>query len=195
MFDTTALRLLVAAAAFTATLANSPIAQSLTGLRPSWSDLETWNRRGMDIRETEVGVGFHLTGTGGTMLLSFAAVVNSRSPSAPPAEVMVTAGAPFDSNPNTVRSGSLAFLAEIEDVVKKTVQRKTIDLSSRLTLDNPSPGARPENGTARMSIDQFTDLVKARAIAARVFGVDVAFRPDQVKAVQAFAERIRVRVK
>ena len=190
-----ALRLLVAAAAFAGMLTSSSLAQSLTGLRPSWSDLETWNRRGSDSREAEVGLGLHLSGSGGTMLLSFAATLNSRTPNAPPSELLITVGAPFNSNPNTVRSGVLRFAVEIEDLVKKTSQRTTIDLSSRLTLDNPAPGAVPETGTARMSIAQFTDLAKARTAVAQVIGVDVAFRPDQLKAVQAFAERIGVRVK
>jgi hypothetical protein len=194
MFDIMALRLVVAAA-FTATLANALPAQSLTGLRPSWSDLETWNRRGSDVREAEVGLGLHLSGPGGTMLLSLAARLNSRTPNALPSELLITAGAPFNSNPNAVRRAMLTFVVEIEDLVKKTSERKTIDLSSRLTLDNPAPGAVPENGTATMSVAQFTDLAKARAVSARVFGADVLFRPDQLKAVQAFAERIGVRVK
>jgi hypothetical protein len=194
MFDTMALRLLVAAATFTATLANEPLVQNLTGLRPSWGDLETWNRPGSDNRTTEVGLGLHLSGSGGTMLLSFAATLNSRTPKAPPSELNITVGAPFNSNPNTVRSGVLGFVVEIEDLIKKTSEKKTIDLSSRLTLDNPAPGAVPENGTARMSIAQFTDLAKARTAVARVIGVDVSFRPDQLKAVQAFAERIGVRI-
>ena len=194
MFDTTALRVLLSAAAFTATLASDSLAQNLTGLRPSWADLETWNRRGSDTRETEVGLGLHLSGSGGTMLLSFAATLNSRTPNVPPSELQLTVGAPFNSNPNTVRSGVLGFVVEIEDLVKQTSEKKTIDLSSRLTLDNPAPGAVPENGTARMTIAQFTDLVKAKTVAARVIGVNVVFRPDQLKAVQAFGERIGVRV-
>jgi hypothetical protein len=193
MIQSPLVRLLVAVAVVISTSAGQPAAQSLTGLRPSWSDLETWSRKGMDIRETDVGVGLHLSGVGGTMLLSFSATLNSRSPSSAPSEVAVMAGAPLDSNPNTVRTAVLGFVVEIEDVVKKTSERKTIDLTSKLILDNPAPGARVENGIAKMTIAQFTDMVKAKTASARIFGADVVFRADQLKAVAAFGERIHVR--
>jgi hypothetical protein len=187
------LRVFVAAAILATPLAPHAGTQNLTGLRPSWSDLETWSRKGMDIRETEMGIGLHLSGSGGTMMLSFSAKMNSRSPNASPAEVQIMVGAPFNSA-NIVRPRILGFVVEIENLAKKTIERKTIDISSSLALDNPAPGAVPEAGIATMTIAQFADIVKAKTAAARIFGVDVVFREDQLKAVRAFGERIRLRL-
>src|SRR5690606_5748188 len=83
-------------------LAASPAGQSVTGVVPNWSDLETWSRPISSTREVEHGLGLHVSGPSGTMLLSFSARLNLRS-LRPPTSIFVVLAPPLRSNPNLIR--------------------------------------------------------------------------------------------
>jgi hypothetical protein len=52
---------LLATFMLTAVVAAMPQAQSVTGIVPSWTDLETWARPLASAREVEHGLGLHLS--------------------------------------------------------------------------------------------------------------------------------------
>jgi len=162
-------------------------AQSATGYRASWGDLETWSRLIESSRENEVGVGLQAAGPGGVMFVAFTARIDTREPNVPPREVVVQVATPPRTNPNAIHTPTLSFTVD-----EKTDKRAVIDLTSRLTVDNPAPGSELKDGTARMRLPDFTRILNAETVKANVFGLDVTLRPDQIRAIRAFAERLRL---
>ena len=150
-----------------------------------WKDLETWTRETGAAPDTEIGLGLVLSGTAGTAMVSFAATKLRSSPGAPPKDVALTVVPIFDST--RVRWASLSFV-----ITGKDKKQTTIALSERVTTNPPGPfgpGDSAVNANATMTVKEFAQLADAQSLTATVLGLQVAFRPDQVKAVRAFGER------
>ena len=141
-------------------------ADQATQVRATWQDLETWPSG------TGRGLGLHLSGASGTVLVAFIA------PEAGDVTVQVSTG-PV-ANPNRVHTATLLFKGTDDE--KRPFQ---IDLGSRLTVDNPAPGAQVTSGVARLRAAEFERLQNATALTAQVLGLDVAVRPDQLAAMRA----------
>jgi hypothetical protein len=163
--------------------------QGVPGMRATWGDLQTWARPVEGTTNITHGLGLQVSGGGGTMFLAFEGDVALRQPQ-PVRSVGVMAAAPFTSNPNLLRPAVLSLLVTN---IKK--ERKTFDLSSRMTVDNPAPGAMVSNGVLTMRADEFVEVMSAETVTGNIFGVDIALRPDQVKAVRALGERLGLRAK
>jgi hypothetical protein len=168
-------------------LAASPAGQSVTGVVPNWSDLETWSRPIPGAREVEHGVGLHVSGPGGTMLLSFSGRLSLRT-LRPPASLLVVLAPPLLSNPNVIRKPTLIFVAD-----DGTKEREVIDATASVRVDDPAPGAIVRSATGRVSAPSFLRLTEAKMIAGEVFGAEVAFRPDQMKALQDLAAKLKLK--
>jgi hypothetical protein len=164
-------------------------AQGLTGLRAEWGDLETWSHPVAGSRETELGLGLQVNGPNGLAFVAFLARVDPQNPSKSPAEVSVQVGAGQRVNPNLIRRPSLAFVADA-----RAAKPVSIDLSSSLIVDNMGPGAVIENGVARMRAADVGRAAKAVTLSGNVFGFDISFRPDQIKALLDFAVRAHIPV-
>lgn len=162
-------------------------AQSATGYLATWGDLETWSRLIESSRETEVGVGLQAAGSGGLMFVAFTARLDTRDPNVPPREVVVRVATPPHTNPNAIHTPTLSFTVD-----EKTDKRLVVDLTPRLTVDNPAPGSELKDGSARMRLPEFTRILNAGTVKANVFGLDVALRPDQIKAIRVFADRVHL---
>jgi hypothetical protein len=59
-----------------------------------------------------------------------------------------------------------------------------------MTPNTPAPGAMIDDGIAQILARDFTQMSKAKSIRANIFMVDIEFRPDQLRALQKFAESI-----
>ena len=176
--------------AATALLVPARIAgQGVPGMRVTWSDLQTWSRPVEGAGEVLHGLGLQVSGSGGTMFLGFEGRIALRQPR-PPQSVNVMAGAPFTSNPNSIRPAVLT-LAVVD--VKK--DKHVIELTDRMTVDNPAPGAMVENGVATMRAADFIEVISAESATANVFGINVTIRPDQLKAIRALGDRLQLKPK
>ena len=161
--------------------------QSVTGVVPNWGDLETWTRAITATREAEHGLGLHLNGTGGMMLLSFAGRLDIRTPTPPPSLHVVMAP-PLMGNPNIVRAPTLVFIAD-----DGTDARAVIDATGSVRVDDAAPGAIVRSATGRVTASDFARLAKAKTIKATVFGSESLVRIDQIKAMQALADKLKLK--
>jgi len=159
--------------------------QISAGMLSTMKDLDTWTTYHDDSRQTERGLGFVLGGKGGQMRLSFVAMLEGRFPKTAPTAIRVQASADPMANPNTLRNSTLTFFVDA-----KTEKPFVLDLSSRLTSDNPAPGAMVLDSIAQITADEFAKVAWAESIRANVFMVDVQFRPDQLRALQKFSDSI-----
>ena len=190
---TPALRVLVAlSVALCAATHVAPLGahQISAGILATWKDLDTWTNYHDDSRETEKGLGLILGGSGGEMRLGFSARLAGRFPNKPPAVIRVEASADPRSNPNTLRWPALRFHLD-----EHTDHPLLIDLSDRMTVDNPAPGAMVNNSVAQMTPDDLLALLDAKTVSVNIFQVDVAFREDQLKALAKYADSIFVKKK
>jgi hypothetical protein len=159
--------------------------QIRAGALATWKDLETWTQYHDDTRETEKGLGMILSGAGGQMRLSFAARLDGRFPNKPPAAVAIEVAADPMANPNTLRNPTLQFLATSIDG-----KHTALDLSTRMVVDNPAPGAMVNDAVAKLKPEEFGAIAWAKAVRANVFMVDVEFSADQLRALQKFADSL-----
>jgi hypothetical protein len=171
-------------------------------LPAAWGDLDTWSRYVPATDETEVGIGLRTAGAKTTMLVAFSARMKGATPSQAPSEVFVHASAGVNANGGPGRSKTLKFVlapasAPAERPVRAVANGSpagVIDLSSRLGSDDEAPGARVNFATARLAPAEFMRIARSGQPTATVLGVDVTFRPDQLRALRAFANRIFLKV-
>lgn len=168
-------------------------------LPAAWGDLDTWSRYVPATDETEVGIGLKTAGANTSMLIAFSARLKGASPTQAPAEVFVHASAGVNANGSTVRNKTLKFVltpASLDDrrPARAGAPGAVLDVSSRLGADDEAPGARVNFATARLAQSEFLRIVRSSQPTATVLGVDVAFRPDQIRALRAFANRIFLKV-
>lgn len=147
-------------------------------LRASWRDLETWSRPIGSTGETERGLGLHLSGAGGTVMVAFLVRTGGRAGRNADVTVQVSTGPLV--NPNRVQTPTLVWSGK-----DGRSQSFRIDLSSRLTVDNPAPGAQVTSGVASMRSTEFERLASATALTATALGLEVSVRPDQLEAIRA----------
>jgi hypothetical protein len=164
----------------------------------AWGDLDTWSRYVPASDETEVGLGLKTAGAKTTMLIAFSARMKGQSPSQPPSEVLVHASAGVSGNARAARTRTLKFvLPSKSGGVRSGPQDDSgavIDLSSRLGADDPTPGSQVNFATARIAPAEFLRIARCGRPTATVLGIDVAFRPDQIEAIRAFARQILLKI-
>jgi hypothetical protein len=177
--------LLIAALGLGLVEARTGAKQIGAGILSTTRDLETWSTYHDDSRMTEKGLGLILSGSGGTTKLSLSAQLEGRFPNKPPAMVRVRASADPRTNPNTLRTPALKFFVDA-----KEEKPWVLDLSSSMVPDDPAPGSNISDAVAQIKAADFVKLAQAKTIRANVFMVDVQFRPDQLKALQKFADTI-----
>ena len=161
--------------------------QRLAMMRAEWDDLDTWSHLIQDSRQNELGLGLHVTGPTGTTLVAFTGRLAIRSPTAPPREIGVQVAAGKFSNPNIVRRPSLVFVAD-----PGGTDPFRLDLSERLTVDDPTPGGAAENAVALMRAADFVKLASATTLRADVLGFEAELRDDQIHAMRTFADRLHL---
>lgn len=164
----------------------APRAQSVTGVTPNWGDLQPFTRSITASREVEHGLGLHLSGPEGIMMVSFAGRLSLRTLAAPTGLTVVMAP-PVMSNPNLIRKPTLVFLAD-----DKTDDREVIDASGSVRVDDPAPGATVRSALGRIGAADFVRLTKAKTLTAEVFGSMTTVRPDQIQAMKALAEKLKL---
>lgn len=160
--------------------------QVLAGLRAEWADLATWTRA-LENREVEHGLGLHLSGPSGQTLMAFTGVLSARDPNLPPKELGIQVSTGRMTNPNLMRIPRLEIVADAG-----APNAKSFELTSRLIVDNSSPGAIISDGVARIASADFARLAAAKSIKGNILGFDFTLRADQVAALKAFAVRVKV---
>jgi hypothetical protein len=115
------------------------------------------------------------------MLVAFTRRVGRRVPAAEDVIVQASTGPLLD--PNQVQTPALAFTGTTPGRTPVT-----IDLASRLTVDNPAPGAQIRSGVARLRPEEFRTLAAAARLTANVLGHAVEIRPDQIAAMRRWRE-------
>jgi hypothetical protein len=75
---------------------------------------------------------------------------------------------------------------------KRMVDEKPVvlELSDRMVVDNPAPGAMVNDAVARLKPEEFEAIAYAKAVKAHIFMVDVEFSASQLKALQKYAESV-----
>lgn len=176
------LSLMLIAALVLTPVAGRLTAQGAPNLRAEWRDLQRWNNK-LPSGETEIGLGLQPSGATGKMLIAF---TERRSRSSDrPSDISVQIGAAEMASPNLQRTPSLRFLLD-----ERKAKPMTIDLSSRLTVDDLTPGAVIKNGIATMTRAELAELAKAETIRAMILGTDVVINSAQLKAIQQFTKDI-----
>lgn len=170
--------------------ARSIAGQQPAGMLASWGDLETWSRHDERTDEGEAGLGLQLQGPTGTMLLSFSARFPGKVALRAPDSVVIQAAVTPSANPNVLRTPTLVFLLDV-----KTPRAATMDVSQRMSVDAPGPGQVVSNGRASISPEEYLRLVGATTLHAKVLGLDVEFRREQLRAMRDFGERLHIRPK
>jgi hypothetical protein len=170
--------------------AAAPTGQMLVGLRAEWQDLETWSHAIESTRETELGLGLHVTGKDGTTLIAFMGRLSARDPRQAPQTIDVQVSTGRMTNPALVRRAVLSFVLDDD-----TQDRKALDLSSALRVDNPSPGAIITDGVATMDPKDLVRLASAKTARSTILGFDGTLRENQIVAIKALAERLHLPVK
>lgn len=179
---------LTALVVITAVTLITPIAaQQLMGVRAEWGDLQTWATDIGNTREQEVGLGLHLSGSSGGTLLAFIARVDTRRPNEAPDEMVAQVAIGSLTNPNALRQPTLSFVLDTGDG-----ETFDLDLTSRLVVDDSTPGGSVQNGVAVFPVSDFVGLASAESVGANVLGFDAELRPDQLDAIKAFAERLNL---
>ena len=83
---------------------------------------------------------------------------------------------------------NLVFLLDV-----KTPRAATMDVSQRMSVDAPGPGQVVSNGRAAISPEEYLRLLGATTLNAKVLGLDVEFRREQLRAMRDFGERLHIR--
>lgn len=177
------LSLLIGLAA-TASAAMAP-SQIEAGSLATWSDLSTWSRPSSTAGQTEVGLGLVVTGPSGAMRLAFYVERPTQGRATTLRDIGVRAAAGVVMSPNLIRTPTLTFTS-----VGADDKKQVIDVSSRMAVDNPAPGAAVTSGVARMIVADFRVLAASVELQAQVFGAEVALREDQIEAIRAFRDRV-----
>jgi hypothetical protein len=105
----------------------------------------------------------------------------------PPPQVRVQVGASVLGNPNIVRRATLKFRADAG-----TDAEIAFDLSSRLTVDDPTPGGNIQNGVATMPAADFVRLGESKTLSCDIFGFDTTFSREQIEAIKAFGATLHL---
>jgi hypothetical protein len=166
-------------------LAAPLLAQVPAGPLATWSDLETWSAYDAEKNETDVGLGLQPVGEAGPMLVAFTARLPGKRAAGRAREITVRVAASARSNPNVIRRPELRF-----QITGGLPDAHVLDLSGRLRVDDPAPGAAVDAGSARITLAELEAIGRAQRLAASVLGAAVAFRTDQIRAIAAFGERI-----
>jgi hypothetical protein len=168
----------------------------LDELPAAWGDLDTWSRYIASTDETEVGLGLKPASSKASMLIAFSARLKGATPSQAPGEIFVHISAGVQGRH---RSNTLKFVLNPSSngrpVASSGPSAPVIDLSSRLGADDQAPDARVNFATARLASAEFLRIARSGEPAATILGVDVTFRPDQLRAIRAFASRIFLKVR
>lgn len=163
--------------------------QVAAGAMANWGDGETWSRYLDMSDETDIGLGLHPTGRGGTMLISFSARWHSRVASGQPLAIFVQIAAPALSNANVVRQANLIF-----NLDAKTDRAMSLDLTPRLApniIGPIAPGAEtPSSGVAKIDLAELGRLGRASTISATIFSADVEFNARQRQALKTYAQKV-----
>jgi hypothetical protein len=164
-------------------------AQIPAGSLGGYKDLETWTREVGSVPDTEYGLGLQLKGPTGIVNAAFAAVILKREMrGTKPKFVEVTMSPSHTVDPHRTLDLSLVFVLTGKDKKQKTVQ-----ISDRIKAYPPgpyAPGTSAYGATAILTAEEFTQIAQAQSLRATVVGVQVQFRPDQLKAVQTLAQKV-----
>jgi hypothetical protein len=156
--------------------------QGIAGLQANWKDLETWSRLAEGTRENELGLGLHPQGGAVVAFLGRLSIANPRQS---PTQIRLHVAPAYMANSTVIRTRVLTFVADA------TGERPLkLDLSAGLRTDDPTPGGIVQNGIADMRAADFVRLAEATTLTGNILGFDVVFRPDQIRAMKAFAERL-----
>ena len=163
-------------------------AQIPAGSLGGYQDLETWTREVGSVPDTEFGLGLQLKGPTGIVNTAFAAVILRRElRGTPPKFVSVTMSPSYATNPQKTLDLNLSFV-----LTGKDKKQTTIDASDRITAYPPgpyAPGTKAIGANSTLTADEFIKIAQAQSLRATVVGVPVQFRPDQLKAVLALAQK------
>jgi hypothetical protein len=156
-------------------------------MQAQWRDRESWSRPIEGTRQTELGLGLQVAGRSGTVFVAFAGRLDQRNPALPPAEMTLQVSVGKLSNPTIVRRPTLRL-----DVDPDEDTRVVFDLSRRMIVDDPTPGAIVENGVATLRASDFSRLCDAKVIKGEALGFEMTFRDDQIEAVRALGDRLHL---
>ena len=156
--------------------------QGLVGVQANWRDLETWSRLIEPSRENELGLGLQPQGAA---MIAFLGRLSISSPRQAPRELRVHVAPALRANPTVLRAKTLTFVADAG-----TDNQTKIDASVGLVADDPTPGGIIENAMGPLRTADFVRLTKSTTLQANILGFDVVFRPDQIRAMQTFAQRL-----
>lgn len=166
---------------------------SVNSVLAAWGDLDAWERYDPAKDHTEIGLGLKPVGQSATMPVAFSAYFRGKQTSPPATEIVIHASAGVRSNANSNRTLKFHLGSQKRPGVASGGRSQTIDLSSRLTTEDPTPGTKVSFAIAKLTAQELSQLADASSLNATVLGVPVTFRPDQLQAIRDFANKALVR--
>jgi hypothetical protein len=135
-------------------------------------------------------VGLQFTGNGGKVGAAFSIVRRRSAPNAAVNEIVMTIVPQYD--PTRVRFRDAWFVVTKIDP-KGNKKEAKLDFSSRMIAYPPgpyAPGDGPVSARVNLKPEEFVPLADADLVAGNLVNVGFNFRPEQIKAVRAFAQRV-----
>jgi hypothetical protein len=153
-----------------------------------FDDLQTWTKEVDDGRQVELGLGLVVPGGNGAMLVSVTARMRKGVRLEPAREVVLQVARSVTANPNTLPTPALRFRIDAG-----TDKAAVLDFTARATVDSPIPGPPARSIVATLRPAEFVRLAGATTLRGYFFDADADFRPDQIRALRAFADLTRLR--
>lgn len=150
-------------------------------IRPTWKDLETWNRFDAVADETEIGLGLHVA----TSSMAFRARFPGKRTTPPPKEITILIAMHPNFMATAIEGPKLMFFLD-EGQPKLTA----LDLSGRFIGNQHGPTIELRFGNAGIAPEELRRLSRARALKTQVLGVNGAFSRAQLDALRAYVKRI-----
>jgi hypothetical protein len=116
---------------------------------------------------------------------AFTALLAGRNPKPSATEITVAVAMGPLFNSTVIRNPTLTFTLD-EGKPKWTV----LDLSPRFIGNELAPTTRLTSGIAKITADEFLQILRAREIRANALGANVTFSKAQHDALRAFARKV-----
>lgn len=151
----------------------------------TWRDGEIREAYDQSARETRVFVAVMPSGPQGTPTVVLSTRWPGRVPEKQVTEFEVRVEAGLGVNPNFLRKAALALILD-----RDTPDLRAVEMSNRLRLSVPGPGAAINSGTATMTLLELIQVLQARRISGVILGIPVEFTPTQIEALRRFGDRV-----
>ena len=88
-------------------------------------------------------------------------------------------------NPTFIRRLTMLFVLDPD-----SDRARVLDLTERMVIPPRGAGSAIDNGRAVISLVEFIQLLRAKAVTAEIFGLPLTFTAEQLEALRKFGDRV-----